>query len=508
MPIRAFVLPLLCLALSSLACAPVVTFSHGVASGDVTDTSAVLWTRTDRPSDLRLELRDAANRIEREISVVPSAVHADKAVFHAPIGGLRPGTTYLYRFVSGGLFRSSAAEGRFRTAPAPDDDALPRFVFGGDLGGQGFCRHVERGYDVFSKMLLLEPDAFVANGDMIYADGICPAEGPEGWPNLPGTFPSVVDVEWTLPEVREVIDAHWSYNRVDPYVLEFLAEVPVYVQWDDHEVINDFGAGWDRWPHQPEKPGYPELVAAGRDALFDWNPIRRNSDEPHRIYRSFRWGRHLELFLIDARSYRSPNAMPDGPEKTLLGPAQREWLSAGVLASDATWKVISSDVPLTLPTGWPEHYGRDGFADGVLGEGREGTPEATGAEDELVELLERFDTADVQNLVVMATDVHFAMSLRWSKDFDGDGDELTVHELISGPLNAVSVPAKQPDPSFGPEVLYSEGELFNFATLALRRTEAGSVDLHYAVHGAEDGLVRPGSELVLTSSDPRSSNRP
>ena len=487
-------LSLLALAATTVACSPAVTFTHGVAAGDVTERSAVVWTRANADTELRLQVRagsqrwKSADRSEAE----PSA--------HVVLDDLEPDTEYRYRFVGGGPMRRAQIEGRFRTAPAADADALPVFVFGGDLGGQGFCRHIDRGYDVFSHMLAIEPDALVANGDMIYADAICPADHPDGWPNLPGDFPSVVDVDWTGDELRGVIDAHWAYNRVDPHVREFMARVPVYVQWDDHEVINDFGAGWESWPHQPDKPGYPQLVEAGRDALFDWNPIARNADEPNRIYRSFRWGRHLELFLVDARSYRSPNARPDGPGKTLLGAAQREWLVEQVLESDATWKVISSDVPLTLPTGWPEHYGRDAFADGVLGEGREGTPEVTGAEDELVAVLARFDAADVDNLVVMATDVHFAMSLRWSHDFDGDGDSLTVHELISGPLNAVSVPAKTPDPSFGPEVLYAEGEVWNFATVRLVRSDDGGVDFVYDVRGAEDGAVRPGSELVLEAN--------
>ena len=488
-------LPLL-FALSSVACSPAVTFTHGVAAGDVTDQSAVVWTRASSDAQLRLELKAESEGWRRAARIETEAGTSARVT----LVDLQPDTEYRYRFVAGGSVRGSRIEGLFRTAPARDADALPLLVFGGDLGGQGFCRHIERGYDVFSRMLALEPDAFVANGDMIYADGTCPEDHPDGWRNLPGNFPSIVEVDWTGDNLRHVLDAHWSYNREDPHQREFLSRVPMYAQWDDHEVINDFGAGWATWPHQPDKPGYPRLVEAGREALFDWNPIARHDDEPNRIYRSFRWGRHLELFLVDARSYRSPNAMPDGPGKTLLGAAQRDWLVDEVVASDATWKVISSDVPLTLPTGWPEHYGRDGFADGVLGDGRQGTPEVTGAEEELQAVLARLDTADVDNLVVMATDVHFAMSLRWSQDFDGDGDSLTVHELISGPLNAVSVPAKTPDPSFGPEVLYSEGELFNFATLRLVRSMNGGADLVYDVRGAEDGAVRPGSELVLRAS--------
>ena len=37
---------------------------------------------------------------------------------------------------------------------------------------------------------------------------------------------------------------------------------------------------------------------------------------------------NCDFFLLDTRSHRSPNFMPDGPEKTLLGSRQREELFA------------------------------------------------------------------------------------------------------------------------------------------------------------------------------------
>ena len=40
------------------------------------------------------------------------------------------------------------------------------------------------------------------------------------------------------------VAAHWRYNRTDPAFQDFLRTTPMYVQWDDHEVINDFGAAW------------------------------------------------------------------------------------------------------------------------------------------------------------------------------------------------------------------------------------------------------------------------
>lgn len=76
-----------------------------------------------------------------------------------------------------------------------------------------------------------------------------------------------------------------------------------------------------------------------------------------------RWGRHVELFVLDTRSFREPNDRPDtGPApKTLLGAEQRAWLLDALAGSDATWKVVVSSVPLAIPTGRPA--ARDGWSD-------------------------------------------------------------------------------------------------------------------------------------------------
>ena len=73
--------------------------------------------------------------------------------------------------------------------------------------------------------------------------------------------------------------------------------------------------------------------------MFLYAPIDPSPEEPYRVYRSFRWGTDLELFLLDARSYRSRNDLADTPDahKTLLGRAQLAWLKRGVAESTATW---------------------------------------------------------------------------------------------------------------------------------------------------------------------------
>lgn len=400
--------------------------------------------------------------------------------------GLEPGTRYSYAvYVENDSGSSPPVEGEFRTAPARTESSPVRFVVAGDLGGHGYCREKNVGYRVFSSMRELEPHFFVANGDMIYGDSDCPAERAGGGANVPGDFRKIDDpeVDWTNAEVvREVYLAHWRYNRADEHFQRFLREVPLYSQWDDHEVINDFGAARQGWPPEPERKGFPVLVRSGRQAFFDFHPLWPDAEEPDRIYRSFRFGKDVELFLLDARSYRSPNDAPDAPGgKTLLGMAQLEWLKRGLASSDATWKIVSSDVPLSIATGTnADVWGRDSFA---------------GFQSELRDLLAHLDRNDVRNVVFVVTDVHFATTLRYDVDVDSDSDRLLLHELVSGPLSAGLGEPRPPDDTFAPEVLYVEGGLFNFSFVHVEgnRLVADVRD--------ETGRVRPGSTLTLTAEE-------
>ena len=474
--------------------------THGIASGDVSSSTVVIWGRSDREAVMTVRYYPVLGAGQaRETTAVNSA--AFDFTTQVKLTGLQPGTTYRYEVSFLGDEGTSAVEaGRFRTAADSDVRAAVSFIWSGDLGGQRYCRQVGGGYSIFRPMTALRPDFFIANGDMIYADAVCPERGPGSeWVNIAGDFPGIGDpaVDWQdAAQVREVYRAHWRYNREDPAFQEFLRSTPMYVQWDDHEVINDFGARRLEYGPAPERPGYPNIVAAGRQSFFDYHPFDHHPDEPDRIYRSYRWGRDVELFILDARSYRSDNALGDSPgvSKTMLGAAQLDWLKASLTRSTATWKIVSSDVPLSIPTGSrADEFGRDAWANGGGG----GFAASTGFESELLDLLQAVDRSDVRNVVFVTTDVHFAAQFRYELDLDGDGDLLLFHEFVSGPLSANRSPAPRAlDPTLGPTVLYAEGDIFNFGTVRIGSGTPDSPRLWTDIRD-ETGRVRPGSELEL-----------
>jgi alkaline phosphatase D len=319
----------------------------------------------------------------------------------------------------------------FRTAPDAGTPRAVSFTFGGDVGGQNVCRDAREGYPIFDAVAAAQPDFFVALGDMIYADDVCLAEGRYGNAQVPGDFPRA--------SRREDWWAHWRYNRADPALQALLARTPVYTVWDDHETANDFGPAE---PAPPHAAGI-SILPLGLRALLDWNPIAEDPRAPLRLFRSVRWGRHLELFLLDLRQYRDANAAPDAGAKTLLGAAQREWLERSLAASDATWKLIASSVPLAIPTG---SAARDGWADG----GGEG-----GFEDELLALLRTLHRAEVRDLVWITTDVHFATAFRHRPL--PEHPDWVMHELVTGPLHAGVFASRVLDETLRPERLFFHG---------------------------------------------------
>jgi len=344
------------------------------------------------------------------------------------VGSLASGAPHSYRARCGG---GPYLEGRFRTAPAPADPAAVRFAWGGDLGGQNVCRDVARGYPIFATIAAREPHFVVGLGDMIYGDGTCFAIGALGNAQVPGPGPAV-DVEG--------FRAHWQYNRTDPYLQRLLTTTGYYAVWDDHEVQNDFGPSEDI---RPDVPGR-HLLPPGRVAFGEWAPM---DAVDARLYRARRWGAHLELFLLDTRSYRAASTLPDtaSEPKTLLGRAQREWLEAGLAASTATWKLVVSSVPMSIPTG---EALRDGWADA-------GGP--TGYERELRGILRSAAGHGVRGLVWITTDVHFATAFHY-RPFPED-EAFVVHEIATGPLHAGFFPRQDLDPTLRPQRLFFHGPM-------------------------------------------------
>jgi alkaline phosphatase D len=415
----------------------VAQVTHGVIVGDVTARSAVLWARADRVATLRVRLSGGPYRLK---AVRVRA--GDDYTGHVLITRLKPDRTYRYRvWFSNGQRNGRVVRGSFRTAPSDDNADPVTLAFGGDVAGQNVCRDAAEGFPIMSTIRSARPDVFVGLGDMIYADNAC--------------------------------EATWRYARADRAQQHLLASTNYVGVWDDHEVVNDFGPLHDTRDTPPYTPGV-HLLPIGLDAFIDYAPIAVAPNTPKRLYRSLRWGKHLELFVLDTRQYRDANGASDSPNrpKTMLGREQLTWLEHSLATSNATWKVIVSSVPMSIPTGSPPANGRDGWAN---------FDQATGFENELLDILRFLERRRIDNTVWITTDVHFAEIFRYTP-FAARPD-FKVHELVTGPLNAGIFPTRDFDSTLNPERLAFFGPAtpeavtswaeakrwFNFGTLAIDR---------------------------------------
>jgi alkaline phosphatase D len=491
---------------------------NGFASGDVADTSAVVWSRAKDRALMHVQY-DTDRSFSHAKSKTLLVDKLTDFAGHIKLDSLSPDTIYYYR-----VWFSSASDstnnttkslstrpdsmiGSFRTAPDHLTSSISStnrtisFVIGGDLGGQNYCRRDGiggiQGYPIFSIMQSLSPDFFIFNGDQIYGDNACSVNGPSnvtGWTNIEGNFPSVTDnkVNWNnQTQLQGIYSKHWEYNRADPHLQGLLRNTSMYSQADDHEVVNDYGGKWSYWTNATKnRTGFPNVVKAGINAFFNFSPIDRNKAEPDRIYRSFHWGKDLDLFLLDMHSYRSRNDLPDTPQnnKTLLGRDQLHWLEQSLLNSTATWKVISADVPATIPNCFNKQLGCDNWA--TNGTSATFKETFTGERSDFLKFL---DDHNIKNVVVVATDVHFPINILVEDDPNHDGHKLIYHELVSGPLSAIPLKANPLDPTINATSKYQENQIFNFGYIKIQQEKSdGKVHLISEVRD-ENGLLRPGS---------------
>ena len=397
-----------------------------VAIGDVTPTTVVVWARLGAEGEVTVDLKPAAGVSAKvRLTVERRADFTGKRV----LSGLKPATRYAWEAQGGG----ATVRGEFVTAPPHDAPAPVRFLWSGDLGGAGFCRRVDGGYRILRTMARSSPDFFLFVGDTIYADVKC---------DKPGVVPGADFVAATLPEFR----ARHRYQREDAAMQELLQATSVSAIWDDHEVRNDFSG-----PTEPRMP-------TGRRAFLEYWPITPPPAEPTRLYRKLRWGRLLEVFIVDTRQYRSANTELDGPAKTMLGAAQREWLVGNVSASTATWKVVVSSVPLSIPTGRPA--ARDSWSNAsVYGTPQEG---GTGFAVERDAILHDLRTRGVRNLVFLVADVHHAELVRHQPT-----PEWSFHEFVAGPLSAGFGRPRPLDEGLNPRSLFARGGVNNFGEITI-----------------------------------------
>lgn len=330
------------------------TLPNGVASGDIDQTSVILWARSTFLGRVTFAYAEAADLSSEQII---EAVAEDATIpVKVEVAGLKPGTHYGYRITNAG---GESESGTFRT---PFEDGLHGLRFGvtGDWRGE------LAPYPAISNIAERDLDFFAVLGDTIYAD--------------------VPSIDLPASQARTIEEFRIKHNEVyrerfgENFWAAARASTAFFATIDDHEVTNDFAGGAapetdERFDVGGEFINETDLFANGLQSFYEYNPIReesygetgdrRTSGKP-RLYRYRTFGSDAAIFLLDARSFRdeeltnifNPFAqrairqfVEDSfdPTRTMLGRVQFETFVDDLLDAQSrgiTWKFIMVPEPI------------------------------------------------------------------------------------------------------------------------------------------------------------------
>lgn len=346
-------------------------FPLGVASGDATDTSAIFWTSYSGSMPLELVVWEmAGDTYARTLHAGPVTLTDGYA--HVDVSTLSPGARHRYAFfVMDGETRALRSPiGRMRAALAMD--AMEPLTIGAVS-----CTSNSRAVDTLAHAGgRSDLDLFLYLGDTTYNDG-----------------------STSLAEYR----AKWIESLVRPGYRAVRASTSALATWDDHEFDND----WN-----PETFDADQRAAAIR-TFFEHQPVRRDPSAPERVYKTLRWGRTAELFVLDSRSERRPSTRTSASAE-YLSRAQMDWLKDALMASTSVFKIILNSVPIS------DFPGAFDFAQNDRWEGYAA---------QRTEILSFIDDNAIAGVLWLAGDFHLASAQRVSTSGPGS----TQIELLAGP---------------------------------------------------------------------------
>jgi alkaline phosphatase D len=444
-------------ALAAMQAALSMGFSHGVASGEPSQRSVLLWTRfvSNAPeSKLQAEIwaEGAPNKIISggEVVASPTRDHIAKIT----VKGLKPGKRYFYRFIAPDGTKSPI--GRTKTLPEGDVAKYRMAVFS--------CSNMPFGYfNAYAHANAVDDfDLVLHLGDYLY-------EYQRGY------YPLAKDAvaERLIEPVGEMVALadyrlRYASYRADPDLQKLHAMHPMIAMWDDHEFTNDtYATGAQN--HQANEGDWGERKLAAERAYREWMPV---SDRVGDVYWSkYAIGNLAEIQLTESRisarsqqlSIGDPNgdadeimralkAFHDGPlqdpNRTMLGAMQEHWLAKRFAAKGKRWNIWAQQTivgSLIQPQGLENWLGADSpsyvkerVTRGALA-AKAGIPSNMDAWDGYpAARAKALSAAQAGNadLIVLTGDTHNAWAFDLAHDGKAAGVEFAGHSVTSPGLES------------------------------------------------------------------------
>ncbi len=323
-------------------------FRHGIASGDPTDQSVILWTRVSVVASRSVKVHWQLAEDEEMTRIIASGQSGTDAskdfTVKVDADELPAGSTLFYQFRALG---SLSPVGRTRTLPSGRVELAKFAVVSCSNHPNGF-------FNVYREIAARSDlDAVLHLGDYIYEYG---ADGyAAGNAEALGRVPKPANELHSLQDYRQ----RYAQYKSDPDSRAMLASLPLIAVWDDHELAND---SWHRGAegHSQDEGRWSARRDAAIQAYFEWMPIR---GEPRgsktRIFREFRYGNLASLMMLDTRfhgrdpqpyvgaevSQESITAALADPKRRMLGSRQERWLRKSLKrAAETKWQVLGQQV--------------------------------------------------------------------------------------------------------------------------------------------------------------------
>ncbi|MGW7267401.1 alkaline phosphatase D family protein [Streptomyces sp. NPDC054842] len=404
-------------------------FTLGIASGDPTPSSVLLWTRlAPSPYEPGGGLGQRSVLVQWEVASderfrmvvrtgIATALPEYNHSLHIEVEGLAADREYFYRFRTGAWISET---GRTRTAPATAA-ATAKLTFAAVS-----CQAYHDGYFTAHRHLSQDDVDIVFHlGDYLYEYAVNSEGGARGYTDrkLPDVFNREAK---TLEDYR----LRYALYKSDPDLRASHAAHPFVVTWDDHETENNYAGAVDEKNDPPEE--FLLRRAAAYRAYWENQPLRAAqlpNGPDAQLYRRIQWGSLAQFDVLDTRQYRSDQAYGDvqhvpGPEsddpgRTITGAAQEDWLISGWRSSNAVWNVVPQQVCFSqrkLDLNDPAKVSMDAW---------------DGYRASRDRVLAGVKSAGIKNLMVLTGDVHVGYAFDIKESFDDPGSRTLGTELVA-----------------------------------------------------------------------------